>query len=194
MATTGMPNEAIAGYVRGLRELKAAFQALPQIVRDRMLAATETTVREIARGAQARLLSSPSVQTRNLYNHVAWSVTKTNGRGRVGISIGSTTVSRMAAAASGHGRLIRRAQGKVGKNVKVRGVVQITSTGARIDYPSRRAHFIEFGTKHMKAEPFMMPAAEAEKPHALGRAMAAWKAIETDVVAIGGGAGAARVV
>jgi phage terminase small subunit len=83
--------EGIAAHIQGLREAKAAFNALPQIVRENMLAATETTVREIARGAQARLESSPSIRTRALYNHVAWKVTPTNGRGRVGIATGTTT-------------------------------------------------------------------------------------------------------
>jgi hypothetical protein len=94
----GRPNNAgaIAAKIQGLREAKAAFQALPEIVRDAMLDATTTTVQMIASGAKARILASPSVQTRALYNHIAWSVTKTNGRGRVGVASGTTTVSNLS--------------------------------------------------------------------------------------------------
>jgi len=159
----------LAGYVKGLREAKAAFQALPQIVRDNLGHATETTVREIARGAQARLQASPSIVTRNLYNHVGWSYTKTNGRGRVGIGSGSTTVSNIAAK----------------RTFKVKGVVMSRGGRTFVDRPSRRAHFIEFGTKNMPAEPFMIPAAQAEKQPYLDRCRVSGKGIETDTAAIG---------
>lgn len=137
---------ALDTKIQWLREAKAAFQALPQIVRDNSLAATETTVREGARGAQARLLASPSIVTRNLFNSVSWSITKTNGRGRFGIT--------------NH------------------------SFGGR-DQPSTRAHFIEFGTQHAPAEPFMIPAAESQKEPYLARMKAAGKGIERDAAAIG---------
>lgn len=173
------PNNAaaIGEHVRGLREAKAAFQALPEIVRDRMLAATETTVREIARNAQAKLASSPSIQTRSLYNHIAWRVTKTNGRGRVGVSSGSTTVTLAS-----------------GKRFRVKGIViagrggsALKSAGAKVIRPSHYAHMVEFGTRKMKDEPFMLPSAEAEKQPFLQRCIAAGKNIEQDMAAIGGG-------
>lgn len=163
---------AIAGHVQGLREAKAAFQALPQIVRDNLLDATETTAREIARNAQARLLSSPSIQTRNLYNAVAWKVTKTNGRGRVGITSGQTMLSNLATR----------------KRVTVKGIIIAGKGGGasgRVDRPSRRAHFVEFGTRKMPAEPFMIPAAEGQVQPYLQRCRAAGKGIEQDVAAIG---------
>lgn len=166
MATT---NPNLSGYVQGLREAKAAFQALPQIVREHLGHATETTVREIARGAQARLQASPSIQTRNLYNHVGWSYTKTNGRGRAGIGSGSTTVSSIAAK----------------RTFKVKGIVMSRGGRTFVDRPSRRAHFVEFGTRHMPAEPFMIPAAEAQKQPYLDRARAAGKGIEKDTAAVG---------
>jgi HK97 gp10 family phage protein len=166
MATT---NPNLSEHVRGLRDAKAAFQALPQIVRDNLGHATEVTVREIARGAQARLASSPSIVTRNLYNHVGWSYTKTNGRGRAGISAGSTTVSNIAAK----------------RTFKVKGVVMSRGGRTFVDRPSRRAHFVEFGTRNMPAEPFMIPAAHAEKQPYLDRCRAAGKGIEKDTAAIG---------
>ncbi len=174
MATTSRPNStgALAGRIQGLREAKAAFQALPEIVRDNLLHATETTVREIARGAQARLASSPSIRTRRLYNAVAWSITKTNGRGRVGITTGQTVFSSLATR----------------QRVKVKGFIVSGKAGGasgRIDKPSRRAHFVEFGTKHMPAEPFMIPATEAQQQPYLSRCRAAGKGIERDMAAIG---------
>lgn len=166
----------IAGHIRGLREAKAAFQKLPEVVRANMLDAVETTVREIARGAQARLQASPSIQTRNLYNAVAWRVTKTNGRGRVGITSGTTTIQIGA------------------RKVRVKGIITAgrggsasTSAGAKLDRPSRRAHFVEFGTRHHSAEPFMTPAAESQKQPFLVRARAAGKGIERDMATVGGG-------
>lgn len=172
----GRPNNsaAIGQYVRGLSQAKAAFQALPEIIRDRLLAATETTVREIARGAQARILASPSVQTRSLYNHIGWTLSKTNGRGRVGVSAGSTSIT------------------VGGKRFRVKGIViagrggsAARSAGAKVIRPSHYAHFVEFGSRKMRAEPFMMPSAEAEKGPYLDRCLRAGKEIERDMAAIG---------
>lgn len=180
----GRPNNAaaIGAHVEGLREAKAAFQALPEIVRDAMLAATEVTVREIARGAKARLQASPSIQTRNLYNAVAWSINKKNGRGRVGIGMGTTTITTQASFARG---VI------AGRKIRVKGIITAGAgggaAGGRIDKPSKRAHYVEFGTKHMPAEPFMIPAADAEKDHFLARCRAAGRTIETETARIGGG-------
>ena len=174
------PNDAgaISRHVTGLREAKAAFMRLPEVARDNMNGAVETTVREIARGAKARLLASPSIVTRNLYNHVRWSVTKTNGRGKVGISAGSTTIT------------------VGGRSVKVKGIITagtggsaLKSMGARKDSPARRAHFIEFGKhdKHeAKAEPFMIPSAEAQRAPYLARCRQAGKGIERDLRSGGG--------
>lgn len=156
------PNDptAIAGHIRGLKEAKAAFQALEPTFRERLGAATETTVREIARAAQARLLASPSIQTRNLYNAVGWSYTPTNGRGRAGIQNVTTTI-------------------RVGtRRIRVKGIV---TAGTGVDRPARRAHFVEFGTRHMRAEPFMVPAAESQTQPYLARVKAAGKQAEHDL-------------
>jgi hypothetical protein len=79
-------NPGLTAHIRGLKEARVAFQALPEVFRDRLGDATETTVQEIARGAQARLASSPSVRTRRLLNAVMSSFSRKTGRGRVGIS------------------------------------------------------------------------------------------------------------
>lgn len=170
------PNDqaAISAHVDGLREAKAAFSALPEITRDAMLVATEVTVREIARGAQQRLLASPSVQTRNLYNAIGWTINKNTGLGRAGVMNVTTSLSIG------------------GKKVRVKGIVTAgaggsasKSAGASLDKPRRRAHFVEFGTRFMPAEPFMTPSAAAEKQPYLDRCRAAGKTIETDMAAIG---------
>lgn len=173
------PNDAgaLAGHVQGLKEAKAVFQALPVVARDAMLGATETTVREIARNAQANLLRSPSVQTRNLHNAVAWRVTKTNGRGRVGITSGSTVI-----------RTASNVRGTM-RNVRVKGIITAGASGGaaggRVDVPARRAHFVEFGTRRMRAEPFMIPAAERERMPALQRYVRAGKVVEQKAADIG---------
>lgn len=138
---------ALQEHIRGMREASAKFRALPDVVRDRMLNATEVTVMEIARGAKARLERSPSIRTRALLNAVAWSISKKTGRGRAGIANAPGT----------------------------------TPTG-RPDNPRRRAHFIEFGTVKMPAEPFMVPAADSQKLLYLDRCMREGPAIERDMV------------
>lgn len=156
-------NPAIAGYVRGLKEAKAAFQALPQIVRDALNTATEATAREIARNAKARVLASPSIQTRSLYDAIGWSMNKNNGRGRAGISNVTTTI-RVG-----------------GKAFRIKGKV----VGSRLIRPSRYAHLVEFGARHMPAEPFMIPSAEIETPAYLRRCQLAGRQIEKDAAAVG---------
>jgi hypothetical protein len=170
MASNTAPTETVSG----LKHAKAAFQQLPDIVKDAMLGATEMTVREIARGAQARLLASPSIVTRNLYNAVGWTMNRKTGLGRAGIQNVTTTI-RVG-----------------GKNVRVKGILTaglggsaLKSQGARIDKPRRRAHFVEFGTRHSDAEPFMLPAAEAEQGHYLRRCQEAGKTIERNADALG---------
>ena len=172
------PNNAAAvgAHIQGMRELKRAFQALPEIVRERMLVATEETVRAIASKAQERLRSSPAIRTRALHDHVAWQVTKTNGRGKVGVKTGTTTMTI--------GGRRRRVKGIITAGA---GGSASTSAGATKIQPTRYAHLVEFGTKHMPAEPFMMPAAESEKGRFLERCKAAGPDIERDVAKIGGG-------
>ena len=129
--------------ISGMRELRAAFKRLPDVTRDRLNdIATEPTAREVVRNARARIQSSPSIQTRALLNGVDLSMSRANGRAKVGI---------------------------------------------RADSPARkRAHFVEFGTEKMSAEPFMIPSAEGERAPYLQRCRAAGRAIERDMSTIGG--------
>jgi HK97 gp10 family phage protein len=172
MATTSRPNDAdaIAGHIRGLREAKAAFQALPEIEREARLDAVTITAQQIVRHAQAHLRASPSIQTRALLNAVGFQVTKTNGRARVGIMSVTTTIANLATRTT----------------VKVKGIIRQSSSGRQtIDKPSRRAHFIEFGTRRQPAEPFMKPAADKERQPYIARVIAGGKKIERDMAAIG---------
>lgn len=166
--------DAIQAKIQGMRELKAAFQALPEITRDALNVATETTAKEIVRAAKGRIQSSPSIRTRSLLNHIGYSMSPKTGRARVGVSSGSTTM------------VIG------GKKVKVKGIIKLgrglsakTSAGATKIVPSKYAKFVEFGTVRMPAEPFMIPSANDQKQPYLSRCQAAGKKIEQGAAAIG---------
>lgn len=172
---------AISLHVKGLKEAKARFQALPEIVREAMLHATEVTVREITRNAQARIQRSPAVRTRALHDHIGWSVTRSNGRGRAGVRSGTTMLTTIANFAAGE---------IGGRRIRVKGIITPGANGgaagAKRVQPTRYAHFVEFGTRHMPAEPFMIPSAETEKPNYLARCRAAGQVIERDASVRGG--------
>ena len=165
---------AIQGYIQGLREAKAAFQALPVAMRGRILGATETTLSEIVRHARGRIQGNPSIRSRTLLNAIGYTLNKNNGRGRAGIQNVTTTI-------------------KVGtKRVRVRGVVMagsggsaLTSEGARLVKPTKYGPKVEFGTRFMKAEPFMIPAAKSQEQPYLDRVMRAGKQVERELASIG---------
>ena len=171
MAYTVARQAGLASKIQGLREAKAAFQALPAIVRDAMLVATETTASELARNAKVNILRSPSVQTRTLYNSVVYAVTRTNGRARVGITAGSTRIGAV------------RVKGTV---IAGTGGSTLKSQGARRMNPAKYAKFIEFGSRTQPAEPFMIPAAQGQQGPYLDRCRAAGRVIEQNAAAIGG--------
>ena len=170
------PNHAgaIAAHIQGMRELKAQFQRLPEVVRNIVNDETEWAVQEGARRAQAILRQSPSIQTRALHDHVGWAMHRRAGRGSFGITR-ATTVFTIG-----------------GTRVRVKGLVRAgaggsarTSQGATRDQPSRRAHFIEFGARHMPAEPFIVPAAVSVKGDYLDRVVRARTRIERDMSTVG---------
>lgn len=164
--------------VEGLRQARDAFQAFPEIVRARMLEATEVTLREIQRQARARLERSPSIRTRSLFNHVLFNKpSKVTGIGVVGVSAGSTTYTQQANFAAGVIGGARR---------KFKGVIVTSASGrARLVVPTKYAHIVERGSVHMPAEPFMQPARDAEEPHHIQRMAATGRDIERDMAAIG---------
>lgn len=159
----------LAVKIQGLREAKRAFQALPEVTREAMLSAVEMTARELARAAQERIARSPSINTRSLYNAIAWRVTKTNGRAKVGVSSTSTTFYNVST------RKRETFKGRIG----ARGGKQV------VIRPDRYAHFIEFGTRKAPAEPFMIPAAEGQKGPFLDRCKAAGRKVEQDMANVG---------
>ena len=166
---------ARADQIQGMRAAKAAFQALPEVMRDALNEATFLTVSEIVRQAKANVLASPSVRTRSLYNAIGFVSNPKAGWGKAGIA-NVTTVMQVGS-----------------RKVKVRGVViagrggsASTATGAQRIMPRRYAHLIEFGTIHFPAEPFMMPAVLIEKPLYLDRCLKAGKRAEITLARIGG--------
>jgi HK97 gp10 family phage protein len=69
------------------------------------------------------------------------------------------------------------------KNNRKKGVA---SAGVISGVASRRAHFVEFGTRHMQAEPFMTPAKDAQKAPHLARVKADGRAACSDASHVGG--------
>ncbi len=174
MASRPSNASALAGHIAGLREAKAAFQALPESFRTRSNEATETTVREIVRQAQARLQSNPSIDTRTLYKAIGWSLNKNNGRGRAGIQNVTSTI------VFGH-------MGGISRKIKIKGVLigAKNAQGAKLIKPTKYGPKVEFGTRHMAAEPFMIPAAKSQEQPYLDRMKRAGKDVERDVASIG---------
>lgn len=158
-----------------MRQAKAAFQALPETMRTYLNDATELTVMEIVRFAKARVLASPSVRTRALYNAIGWTMNRNNGRGKAGVQSVSTTL-------------------KVnGQRLRVKGIVTAgkggsasRAAGARITNPRRYAHLVEFGSRRQAPEPFMVPAAQDQKAPYLDRCRRAGKQTEQSLASIGG--------
>lgn len=171
------PNNAsaISAHIDGLRAAKAKFQALPTFMQEKRIQVNSATAAAIVLGAKQHLIASPSIQTRSLLNHVQWSISKTNGQAKAGVTSGSTMI------AFGH-------MGGITKKIKVKGLIiagkggsALTSRGAKLIRPSRYAHLVEFGTVHFEAEAFMIPATNAQKEPHLQRWRAAGKQLERDM-------------
>lgn len=120
--------------VKGLIAARKAFKALAPEVQAQLSEATERTVFAVRQRATANV----PVDTGTLRDHILGRFSARTGFGRVGIKDG-----RVAIAGKGGSAL--------------------TSQGARVLEASRYAHMVEFGTAETNAQPFMMPAAEAER-------------------------------
>lgn len=180
------PNDAsaIAGHVRGLKEAKAAFQALPESMRLRLNTATETTLSEIVRHAKAKLQSSPSIQTRTLYNSIGYTLNKNNGRGKAGVQNVTTSVSIRTA----HGVRKVKIKGALflgNTAVSGKSVTMLSAQGTRVMKPVKYGPKVEFGTRNMRAEPFMIPAAKSQEQPYLDRCKRAGGEVERDMATIG---------
>lgn len=168
------PNSAnaIAGHIQGLREAKAAFQRLPAALREELNEATELTLKLIVSRARSRVITSPSIQTRALLNAIGYSLNKKSGRGRAGITAVTTKISVGSSKIRIKGFLVAGKGGSAS-----------TAKGARLIRPSRYAHFIEFGTRRQRAEPFMIPATEQSKAAYLSACRDAGQRLEQWAVA-----------
>ena len=167
---------AIGAHVLGMREAKARFQALPPFMQEKRIDVNSATAAAVVLGAKQRLLSSPSIQTRTLYDHVVWKINKNTGVATAGVTSGSTVVN---------------VRPGVRKNVRVKGIViagrggsALTSKGAKLIRPSRYAHLVEFGTVHFTAEPFQGPSAAAQVGPYLDRWRAAGRQLEREMAGL----------
>ena len=163
----GGRSKYLEAHIRGMRELKSQFQRLPQVVKDETNEATQWAVEAGAALAQQQLRASPSIHTGNLHNHVMSRMNRKAGRGSFGIARAMTSFS------SGGG-----------KRVRVKGIVKASSRakkGYTVDQPSRRAHFVEFGTVRHRAEPFMVPATNRVRPLYLARMRGVGRDVETSM-------------
>lgn len=173
------PNDSarIGAHIQGLKEAKARFAALPPIMQQKRLDVNAATAQAVVLGAKQNLISSPSVDTRSLLDHVKWKINKNSGIATVGVSSGSTTVN---------------VRPGVRKNVRVKGILiagrggsALKSKGAKLIRPSRYAHLVEFGTVDFEAEPFMKPATAAQTQPHLQRWRAAGRQLEREVAMTG---------
>lgn len=177
------PNNAaaISAYITGMREAKAKFKALPVFMQEKRLSVNAATVAAVALGARQRLLASPSIQTRSLLNHVQWKITKTNGQALAGVTSGSTV--QQVTVRVGNAAVLKKIRSK-GIIIAGRGGSALTSQGAKIIKPSRYAHLVEFGMSKAPAEPFMIPATNAQKEPHLQRWRAAGRELEREMAGI----------
>lgn len=141
---------------RHVNALKRAFKTVPDEIRGRAADATEATVYAVERRAQQNV----RVDTGTLRSHIGSAFSKRTGFGRVGIKSGRV-------ALAGRGGSAR------------------TSQGARLLEPKKYAHLVEFGTSTVSAQPFMLPAAEAERVPYGARMRQAGQAAERALTNIG---------
>jgi HK97 gp10 family phage protein len=128
--------------VLGLRELGEAMRKLSKDVALKTArSATAAGATVIKKAAKSNILKSPSVQTKSLHDGV---ITKRLGKAETDLT------SEHIVTVRGRGKSTKKKDGTVTK-----------TAGAP------HAHFVEFGTVNMPAEPFLRPAFEAEKGNAV---------------------------
>jgi hypothetical protein len=94
------PNNAgaISAHIEGMRAAKAKFQALPPFMQEKRIQVNSATAQAIVLGAKQRVQASPSIATRTLYNHINWTITKTTGQARAGVTRATTRIAVAGAA------------------------------------------------------------------------------------------------
>lgn len=142
---------------RQVTAMKRAFRQAPDTFKQQCNEATEATVYAVERRAQQNV----PADTGTLRQHIASSFSKRTGFGKVGIKPGRVAIAG-------------------------RGGSALTRHGARVLEPKKYAHFVEFGTSNMAAQPFMLPAAEGERSAYAQRLKNAGRAAERELSGLGG--------
>jgi hypothetical protein len=163
-------SDVVTATVQGVEATKKAFAVAPEVFRERLNVATDLTLREIVRAAQGRVLASPAIRTRSLYNAIGFTLNKKTGRGRAGVQNLQTRL-----ALGGRAR------------VRFRGRIVTFKNRELVVNPRRYAHLIEFGTRRAPAEPFMRPAAQAQTEPFVARCQQAMREAERGLAANVGG-------
>ena len=132
------------GAVRGMAAVRRSFKNVVPVMQEELGTATRETGKAIKARAQERV----PVRLGYLKKAIAFRYSKRSGVGRVGIK-------KQKIGVQGTGGSAERRH------------------GARVIYPTRYAHLVEFGTTHSRAQPFMLPSVEAEREPYLTRAKAA---------------------
>jgi HK97 gp10 family phage protein len=143
--------------VRGIAQVQRAFKAAPDIVQQRLGKVNETTAVAIASRARAGV----PVRFGFLKKHIAHTFSKKTGTAKVGIAKGTVAIAGRQGSA-------------------------LTRNGATSATPSVYAKWVERGTSHSKAQPFMGPAVRAEQQPHLERIRREKGAIEREIAAAGG--------
>lgn len=144
--------------VRGLKEARAAFKALPAHVRDAAFDATEQTGRVVMSGAKSRLKQGHGYRTGALQRAIGMSRSPKSGFVKVGLQRGAVVVTLPG------GRQVRHRPSAIGHLVE----------------------FGHGGPHAARAYPFMIPAAEAERTNYAMRMKRAMKTVEGEMAARGG--------
>lgn len=133
-------------FVIGADKLEALLKKLPENVSKKVVtAALRSGAAIIAKQARANLRASPSVDSGLLAGNIT---SRTRRRSRKGKAVVSVGAARKTA------QVVRK-----GKSKPIKAS------------PSRYAHFIEFGTEKMPAEPFMRPALDTQGGAAIAKIM-----------------------
>jgi HK97 gp10 family phage protein len=135
-------------HVEGLQQLGERMRALSRDMNLKIAGqATGAAAQVIKKRAKRNILTSPSVDTRSLYDAVI-----------------SKKIPRSQTQLTSEHIVTVRGRGKKGK--KLKGKQRIAPHG----------HLVEFGTVNMPAEPFLRPAFDQEKGFAVGAMIAKLKA------------------
>jgi hypothetical protein len=157
----------------GLSQARAAFKALPVAAREDLNDATEDTAIRILAGARQRV--APHRRYGFLERYLAYSINTKTGEGKVGLPRRAAVIPGGASPSSTRTATITRRR-KTG-----------SAKGARVIYPSKYAHLVEFGhgrgrgKSSAPASPFMIPAAESERQAFLQRCKRQGPQIERDL-------------